>query len=220
MFSNHNLSSIVHGGYTPLCEIMNRCGSDKGGGHHNFTKLYHYLFQHKRNVPINILEIGIGSVNPSIPSFMRYGQNYIPGSSIRGWREYFPQATIYCCDIDTDTFRYINGLPNVHPFYMDMTNQPCIDDLLNNINSPIHNVQFDIIVDDGLHYFPVNAKVLKSLVSRLKPHDSYYIIEDIIHSEYNYRDIDFQSLNGKAYQYIRLENPQNTIDNNLFIVNT
>lgn len=218
MFSN--LSSIVHGGYTPLCEIMNRYGSDKGGGHHNFTKLYHHLFQHKRNEPINILEIGIGSVNPSIPSYMVYGRNYIPGSSIRGWREYFPQATIYCCDIDTETFHHLNGLPNVHPFYIDMTSQSCIDNLLNSESSPIRNIQFDIIVDDGLHYFPVNAKLMKALLPRLKPHDSFYIIEDIIHSEYNYRDIDFASLAGRAYQYLRLENPQNTIDNNLFIVNT
>lgn len=221
MFSHYNLTALLNGGYTPLCEIMNRNGSDKGSGHHNYTKVYHRLFESKRNLPINILEIGIGSINPHIPSNMECGRNYVPGSSIRGWREYFPNANIYCCDIDTDTFRYIQDIPNVHPFYMDMTNQACIDDILNpeSNTSPLRNVQFDIIVDDGLHYFPVNANVMKSFITKLKPRESFYIIEDIIHTQYHYQHIDFGSLNGKSYQYVRLENPQNLIDNNLFIVN-
>jgi len=221
MFSHYNITTILNGGYTPLCEIMNRNGSDKGSGHHNYTKVYHRLFESKRNLPINILEIGIGSINPHIPSNMECGRNYVPGSSIRGWREYFPHANIYCCDIDTETIRYVQDIPNVHPFYLDMTNQACIDEILNpeSNTSPLRNIQFDIIVDDGLHYFPVNANVMKSFITKLKPRDSLYIIEDIIHTQYHYQHIDFGSLNGKSYQYVRLENPQNTIDNNLFIVN-
>lgn len=218
MFSHYNLSSIVANPIpTPLCEIMNRHGSDKGSGHHNYTKLYHKLFESKRNLPLNILEIGIGSINPNIPSNMECGRNYVPGSSIRGWREYFPHATIYCCDIDTHTFHYLNGIPKVHPFYLDMTNQESIDNVNHN-TSIINNIQFDIIIDDGLHYFPVNANLMKTLVHKLKPRDSFYIIEDIIHREYQYQLVDFQSLRGKAYQYVQLENPQNTVDNNLFIV--
>lgn len=221
MFSQYNLTAILNGGNTPLCEIMNRHGSDKGSGHHNYTKLYHRLFESKRNLPINILEIGIGSINPHIPSNMECGRNYVPGSSIRGWREYFPNANIYCCDIDRETFRYTQEIPNVHAFYLDMTNQECINDLLNpeSNTSAIRNVQFDIIVDDGLHYFPVNANLMRYLVAKLKANDSFYIIEDIIHTEYHYQHIDFGSLNGKSYQYVRLENPQNVIDNNLFVVN-
>ena len=220
MFSHSNLNSILTSGYTPLCEIMNRHGSDKGSGHHNYTKLYHQLFQSKRNLPINILEIGIGSINPHVPSNMECGRNYVPGSSIRGWREYFPNANIYCCDIDTDTFRYVQEIPNVHAFFLDMTNQESIHNVVSENNtSPLRNLKFDIIVDDGLHHFPTNANLMKSLVSKLKDRDSFYIIEDIIHTQYHYSYIDFASLNGKSYQYVRLENPQNTIDNNLFIVN-
>jgi hypothetical protein len=100
-----------------------------------------------------------------------------------------------------------------------MTNQSCIDNLLTAEDSPIRHVHFDIIIDDGLHYFPVNANVMKSLVLKLKPQDSFYIIEDIIKTQYNYIHIDFKSLVGKSYQYVKLENKQNTIDNNLFIVN-
>ena len=218
MLSHYNITSILNAGYTPLCEIMNRHGSDKGSGHHNYTRLYHQLFQSKRNLPINILEIGIGSINPNVPSNMECGRNYVPGSSIRGWREYFPNANVYCCDIDTDTFRYVNGIPNVHPFFLDMTNQGSIDGLFHE-SSPLHNVQFDIIVDDGLHYFPVNANLMKTLIRKLKPTESFYIIEDIIHTQYHYSHINFDSLSGMSYQYVRLDNPQNLIDNNLFVVN-
>lgn len=199
---------------------MNRNGSDKGSGHHNYTKVYHQLFESKRNLPINILEIGIGSINPSVPSNMECGRNYVPGSSIRGWREYFPHANIYCCDIDTDTFRYVQEIPKVHAFFLDMTNQESINHIVSENNtSPLRNVKFDIIVDDGLHHFPTNANLMKSLVSKLNDRDSFYIIEDIIHTQYHYQYLDFASLNGKSYQYVRLDNPQNAIDNNLFIVN-
>jgi hypothetical protein len=55
------------------------------------------------------------------------------------------------------------------------------------------------------------------LVGKLKSSDSFYIIEDIIHNQYGHEHISFQCLAGKAYQYVRLYNPQNTVDNNLFI---
>jgi hypothetical protein len=46
----------------------------------------------------------------------------------------------------------------------------------------------------------------------------YYVIEDIIHTQFNYRYLDMAKLNGKSYQYIRLPNVYNSVDNNLFIV--
>lgn len=55
-----------------LTDIMNKHGSDKGGGHHNYTEYYSTLFEFLRNKPINILEIGIGSLNPNIESNMTY----------------------------------------------------------------------------------------------------------------------------------------------------
>ena len=215
MYSYQNLKSIVNEPQTPLCEIMNRHGSDKGSGHHNYTKLYHRLFEKLRNSPINILEIGIGSINPHIPSNMECGRNYVPGSSIRGWREYFPNSTVYCCDIDTDTFKYVDNIYNVKPFYLDMTNQNCIDDVCRGI---LHDVKFDIIIDDGLHHFPTNCNLMKSLLSKLKPVNSFYIIEDIINAQYHYRYIDFKSIEKNTYQYVKLENPHNLVDNNIFIV--
>lgn len=78
-----------------LTEIMNRNGSDKGSGHHNYTNYYEKLFGHLRECKIDVLEIGIGSNNKNIPSNMSGTPGgYKPGASLRGWKEYFSLAHI------------------------------------------------------------------------------------------------------------------------------
>ena len=74
MYSFKNLINISNSNLSELCEIMNRNLSDKGNGWHNYTKLYHELFKHRRHEKLNILEIGIGSIDPSIPSNMTGGE--------------------------------------------------------------------------------------------------------------------------------------------------
>ena len=105
--------------------------------------------------------------------------------------------------------------PRITGFFLDQTNESCIDDVI--ANGPLKDIEFDIICDDGLHYFPVNCNVMKKLLPKVKK-GGVYIIEDILHSQYDYRSIDFNLLNGKEYQYIRFPNSHNTADNNLFIV--
>lgn len=216
MLSFNNLNNLVNGSDTPLCEIMNRHGSDKGNGHHNYTKLYHHMFQHRRNEPLNILEIGIGSVNRSIPSNMAGGRPYEPGASIRGWREYFPNAHIYCCDIDNSILNIFDGDEKITAFHFNQYDHDKIHELFQ-AGKLLHGIKFDLIVDDGLHFFPVNCNVMKNFVPFMNSNGTY-IIEDIIHTEYNYRYIDFNILNQMNYQYVRLPNPQNPCDNNLFIL--
>ena len=213
MLSYHDLQRIAISPTTELCEIMTRNLSDKGNGHHNYTKLYHHLFKNIRHRPLDILEIGIGSINPSIPSNMRGNRFYSPGASIRGWHEYFPNAQIYCCDIDNSILNFEE--PRIHGFYLDQTN----DEMLSMItkNGFLKNKKFDIIIDDGLHHWPTNFKVLKHLLPKLK-NNGYYFIESIPSIEYNYNYIDFNVLNGKEYQYVKLPNDKNNWDNNLFMV--
>jgi hypothetical protein len=217
MFTYNKLQEICSMPETPLCQIMNKNLSDKGNGHHNYTKLYYSKFNDLRDHPINILEIGIGSINPQIPSNMsggELGKYYLPGASIRGWSDFFTKANIYCCDIDKSILDIFKDNSKIHSFYMDQTNTQSIEDALNGI---LKDVQFDIIIDDGLHFFPINCNVMKMLFPKLK-RNGHYIIEDIIHTEYNYTYVDYSILNKSNYQYVRLPNPKNTVDNNLFIV--
>jgi hypothetical protein len=131
---------------------------------------------------------------------------------LAGWYEYFHNANIYCCDIDTSIINFdeerING------FFLDQTNKESIDNALSSI---LKDISFDIIIDDGLHWFPTNCDVMNKLFPKVKK-DGYYIIEDIEGSQFNYDNIDMTQLNDKTYQYICLPNSHNSIDNNLFII--
>jgi hypothetical protein len=84
-------------------------------------------------------------------------------------------------------------------------------------NGILKDVKFDIIIDDGLHVFSVNCNVMKHLLPKLNP-GGYYIVEDIIHDQYDYTNIDLNLINSRNYQYVRLPNPKNSCDNNLFII--
>lgn len=217
MFQYNDIQLISRKDTTELCEIMYRNYSDKSSlhKHHNYSLIYDEMFGKLRNRKINILEIGIGSVNPTIPSNMtggELGRIYRPGASIRGWYEYFPNANIYCCDIDRDILNFEED--RIHGFYMDQTDEENIKNVLNNV---LGNIKFDIIIDDGLHWFPVNCNVMHHLLPKLKK-GGYYVIEDIEHTQYNYRYLDMQKLVNTNYQYIRLPNIHNTADNNLFIL--
>ena len=216
MFSILDLQRLSERPKTQLCEIMNRNLSDKGNGHHNYTKLYDHLFSFFRHEKLNILEIGVGSIDPNIPSNMSGGDlglYYKPGASIRGWREYFPNSEIYCCDIDNSILDFQDS--QIHGFFLDQTNDYILNAVAN--EGIIKDVKFDIIIDDGLHFFPVNTNVMNFYIPKVKK-GGYYIIEDIIDTQYSQRSINFNILNNKNYQYIKFPNPKNTVDNNLFVV--
>ena len=86
---------------------------------------YDYFFENRRCEVRNLLEIGIGSVNPRSPGHMlehkdRKDDNYKPGPSLRVWRDVCPKATIYGFDIDPDAM--IHGEERIKTFTVDTTN--------------------------------------------------------------------------------------------------
>lgn len=206
IFDEEKLKEITEQETTDLCTIMTVSGTDKGSGHHNYTKLYHHLFSERRKEKLNILEIGIGSVKPDIPSSMVGSKDYKPGASIRGWLKYFPNATVYACDIDKDILAFPEE--RAKGFFMDQRDSKSILDKF--YKGDLRDVEFDLIIDDGLHNFPINWNVLKLLLPKVKE-GGWYIIENII--DYNPRLI-----NRFEGQYISLPNSKNNIDNNLFVV--
>ena len=191
-----------------LTSIMNKYNSDKGNGHHNYTLYYDKLFSPLRDHSINLLEIGIGSVNPSIPSNMCGIRGfYQPGASLRGWKEYFENAQIYGCDIDSDI---LFKEDRITTFYCDQRNETIINTQITN-----QERMYDIIIDDGLHDFQVNWNMLKLIFSRLKK-DGYYIIEDIINFDSTiYQDPFMEKIECKYY---KIPNTKNEVDNNILVV--
>ena len=194
---------------------MNKYGSDKGGGHHNYTSvIYEDLFNPIRNQPLNLLEIGIGTIRHDIPSSMiGTPGGYSPGSSLRGWKEFFPNGQVHGCDID-DTILFNED--RLSTFYLDQTSEESIQTQIID-----KNIRYDVIIDDGLHDFKVNWAVLKQLYPVLKS-PGIYIIEDIGDFDSNlfYNDPFYTHLmnNGVYCQYLQIDNPSNTSDNNIVLL--
>lgn len=202
---------------TELCEIMGRHGSDKGSldnrsSWHNYTTLYHALFNTIRGRVSRVFELGLGTNNISIPSNM--GINGKPGASLRGWREYFTKASVFGGDIDSNI---LFEEDRIKTYYCDQTNPTSISDLW---NAPELKDGFDIIIEDGLHTFDANACFFENSIHKLNA-GGYYIIEDISNQDlHKFEDI--LSLWRKKYPEFTFKIETiphtNTHDNRVLIV--
>jgi hypothetical protein len=83
-------------------------------------------------------------------------------------------------------------------------------------------MQFDVIIDDGLHDHAVNLFVMRKLFSRVKS-GGYYIIEDLLKGQQLSRI--FSNWDPKLmpteekYQWSYLDLPgRNTPDNTMFVI--
>jgi hypothetical protein len=201
-----SLSDINFSNTTDLCHIMKKHGSDKGLGWHNYTLIYDKLFSKFIDKNINIFEVGLGTNNTDVPSNM--GPNGKPGASLYGWREYFKNANVYGADVDT---RILFESENIQTYFVDQLNKETIDNLWSKIT-----VEFDVIIDDGLHTFEANKNFLENSFHKLKK-DGIYIIEDIVESKKYQFDEKLKSL-GYTYQILTIPNSSNNHDNVLGII--
>ena len=155
-----------------LNEIIDWYGSDKNLS--GYTPIYHSIFHHLRDNKLNLLEIGIGTMIPEVPSSMvGYGiGNYKPGASLRAFRDFFTQGLIYGGDVQKDCMFEDD---RIKTFLFDSTN-------INECNNSLKDLKFDIIIDDGLHEAEAQLNTFSNLFPRLNE-GGYYFIEDI--SEHN-----------------------------------
>jgi ubiquinone/menaquinone biosynthesis C-methylase UbiE len=122
---------------------------------HGYHNVYSEYLQSKRNDELNILEIGV-----------------LNGSSLNAWLEYLPNSKIYAVDtferVNSDEIDILNH-ERVTWFEGDSTR----------INLPdLCDVQFDFIIDDGLHTSNSQRRTFNNLFRMLKP-EGFYIIEDV-----------------------------------------
>ena len=149
------LSNVNLTARTRLCKIMLRHGDDKSH-FHDYTQVYSILFKGLRNGPLRVFEFGLGSNNPSVPSNM--GLTGKPGASLRGWREFFPQALVYGADIDRGILFQESRIKR---FYCDQLDSQAISDLW---SQPELKDGVDILIEDGLHTFEGNISFLAGLL--------------------------------------------------------
>lgn len=202
---------------TKLCEIMERCGSDKGGtkpeNHHNYTQFYYDLFKHKQFEKLRIFELGLGTNNLNFPCNM--GIHGIPGASLRGWCEFFPNSHIYGADIDKGI---LFKADRISTFYCDQTDPSSVTNMWN--TNPELEDQFDIIIEDGLHEPQANICFFENSIHKLKK-DGIFIIENV-------KIADIAPISERcdrwiaefcvAINIINIINPCNHSDNNIFYI--
>ena len=151
-------------------ELVDKYGTDKNLS--RYTPTYEKVFNPRKEEVTNLLEIGIGTLNPEHPSSFQgiigFNPHYKQGGSLRVWRDFFPNANIYGVDIAEDC----------------MFEEDRIKTFLFDSSDPIQShyqlkgLEFDIIIDDGNHHPEYQIKTLRNLWPQLKPKGVYFI-EDV-----------------------------------------
>lgn len=205
---------------TPLCAIMEKHGSDKGqatdgGGRnwHNYTRMYHAVFQSIRDQPLRIFELGLGTNHTDTLSNM--GVHGRPGASLRGWKEYFPQSNVFGADIDRRILFQERGIST---FFCDQTNPKIIETMWQH---PDLQEPFDILIDDGLHEFEANKTFFEHSFHRVRP-GGLYVIEDVLLSTLHKYEQQIQEWKTQFpalfARVVILPFPRNPYDNCLILI--
>ena len=160
-----------------------------------YYKYYSNVLSHKTD--INILEIGMGTKNPSIPSTMFFykqdkGFDSTPGGSLRAFRDFVAGSRVYGADVDKEILFEEDGIKTMK---VDQLDKNELDDLFN-------GVSFDFAVIDGLHHITSDVNSIISLISRMNV-GSKLIIEDIAIFE-NWKIVDFilSKIDGVTTEFI------------------
>jgi len=153
-----------------LFELVQKYGTDKTLS--GYTRTYQDLFEPIRDKARSVLEIGLGTLDPSMPSSFVGNRGlfdfYKQGGSLRVWRDFFTHAKIYGIDIAEDC---MFEEERIKTFLFDSSDtDKCAYEL--------KNLEFDVIIDDGNHDPKYQIKTLQNLFPLLNV-NGYYIIEDI-----------------------------------------
>ena len=186
---------------TDLCTICEKYGTDKGPRYHDYSRFYHELFNPIRNESVNIFEMGVGP-------------------SLHAWREYFPQGSIYGADIEPS---HLINEERIQSFQCDGTNPDNIQALWN--NDSLKDVQFDVIIEDGIQTIEGIEILFKSSIQKLKV-GGVFIVEDIgagmrdCDARKKLEEFETEYSNIKCYDlvFITPRNWPQINDNNLLVI--
>lgn len=156
---------------TSLKALFDAHGSDKANSH-NYHHVYGSILQQPELVT-GVFEIGLGTHHTDVVSNM--GVHGRPGSSLRAFRDFLPNAQIYGADVDR---RVLFTEDRIQTFFLDQTDLGAIDTLSGQLDR-----QFDLVIDDGLHSPNANVAALVFGLRHVKP-GGYFVVEDIAPSHF------------------------------------
>jgi hypothetical protein len=142
----------------PLTRIAILRGTDKWGPHF-YTPVYHELFQHLRELPIRLLEIGVGG----------HESPTLGGASLLMWADYFPHARIVGIDVAEKRLQ-------PHPRITILRGSQADPGFLAQVVAA--HGPFDIVVDDGSHA-PADVHASFNALFPTVVDDGFYVVEDV-----------------------------------------
>jgi hypothetical protein len=145
-------------------KLFDHYGSDKATDH-DYHFIYGAILARMKSVR-SILEVGLGTNNTDVVSNM--GAMGKPGASLRAFRDFLPEASIYGADIDR---RVLFEEERIRTFFIDQTNLGSFVDV-----EALGG--FDVVIDDGLHSPSANLAVLLLGIRRIRT-EGWIVIEDI-----------------------------------------
>jgi hypothetical protein len=178
-----------------LFTLVEKYGTDKSLS--GYTNTYSNIFTPIKDKVTSILEIGLGTLNTTIPSSfagnLQHFEHYKPGGSLRVWRDYFPNADIFGGDIDAEI---LFEEDRIKTFYLDQLNLKSYQKL----NSLIPN-NLDLVIDDGLHSIDSSLLTLKFFLKKIKI-NGHICIEDIPKSSLIFWEFINKILNKNYRNYL------------------
>jgi len=138
------------------CELDDlglKFGTDKASNYHDYLNFYQRYFAPIRRDRIRLLEIGV------------FG-----GASLAVWEEYFPNGTIIGADIDPSTVRFARSRVMIE--ILDQSN------LEHLVRLGVKHGPFDVIIEDGSHFWEHQTTSFKTLFPFVKD-GGIYIVEDL-----------------------------------------
>lgn len=157
-----------------LTELAIHYGLDKYHSH-SYMPFYERAFSdsldvtppyHTIKIPVvRFLEIGIGYAE----MMNEYTPNYHHGGSLKMWRDFFPKAQIYGCDVHKDTL-FVDD--RIDTFICDQSDPIS---LLNAVR--VVGGSLSVCVDDGSHE-PLHQALTFQTLAPYMARNSLYVIED------------------------------------------
>jgi hypothetical protein len=155
----------------PLADLFNAAGSDKGteihaggGVPHCYALEYFPTFTAFREDAFNLLEIGLQNISKN-------GGRPTDAPSLRGWRQFFPNATVFGYDINDFSFLAEEA---TFTFQGDQASRQDLERFLESFHTP----RFRVVIDDGSHVPSHQQISLAALFRYVEPH-GMYVIEDL-----------------------------------------
>jgi hypothetical protein len=172
---------------------------------HSYLSLYNQLLINKKITAKNVLEIGIGD----------FGEKN--GGSIKLWKDFFTNATIYGIDI-LPINRVMDELLNNSRVIL-YTSTDGYNETFFKTQFLEKNIKFDFLLDDGPHTLE-SMKMFIKLYSQVMTDDGILIIEDI--QSWDWIDILKNEVPEFLKQFIRiydLRSNKNRYDDIVFTIN-